>query len=115
MEMAIKQAAVIFLPDIDVNPIAPPKKQIMQGGGGGGDRSPLPASFGKLPKPSLTQYTPPVAVFNNMNPKLAMAPSILAPPDTPLPQAASETGMAAATVPGAAVVSEEARSGLAEA
>ena len=47
---------------------------------------PLPASFGKLPKPSLRQFTPPVAVYNNMNPKLPMEPTIIAPPDTPLPQ-----------------------------
>jgi TonB family protein len=46
----------------------------------------LPASFGKLPKASLTQFTPPVAVYNNMNPKLMMDPSILAPPDAVLPQ-----------------------------
>jgi len=63
-----------------------PKKQTMQGGGGGGDRSPLPASKGRLPKASLRQFTPPVAVYNNLNPKLAMEPSIIAPPDVTLPQ-----------------------------
>jgi TonB family protein len=62
----------------------------MQGGGGGGDRSALPASFGKLPKAALKQFTPPVAVYNNDNPKLAMEPSILAPPDTVLPQVNSD-------------------------
>jgi len=58
----------------------------MQGGGGGGDRSPLPASKGRLPKAALRQFTPPVAVYNNLNPKLAMEPSIIAPPDVTLPQ-----------------------------
>jgi len=58
----------------------------MQGGGGGGDRSPLPASKGKLPERSLRQFTPPVAVYNNLNPKLAMEPTIIAPPDVNLPQ-----------------------------
>ncbi len=55
------------------------------GGGGGGDRSPTPASKGRLPKPSLKQFTPPMAVVNNPNPKLVMDPTIIAPPDTPLP------------------------------
>ena len=62
------------------------KKQAMGGGGGGGDRSPLPASKGRLPKPSLKQFTPPMAVVNNPNPKLIMEPTIIAPPDTVLPQ-----------------------------
>jgi TonB family protein len=57
----------------------------MGGGGGGGDRSPLPASFGKLPKASLRQFTPPMAVINNPNPRLTMEPSIIAPPDVSLP------------------------------
>lgn len=60
-----------------------------QGGGGGGDRSSVPASRGKLPKPSLRQFTPPAAVVRNLDPKLAMDPSILAPPDVPLPQVTS--------------------------
>jgi TonB family protein len=65
-----------------------PKPQKMQGGGGGGDRSPLPAPKGKLPKPALKQFTPPVVVPNNPNPKLTMDPTIIAPPDVPLPQVA---------------------------
>jgi hypothetical protein len=82
----ITKMVPIFAP-VDLTPVdAAPKKQVMQGGGGGGDRSALPASFGKLPKASMRQFTPPVAVYNNMNPKLAMEPSIIAPPDTPLPQ-----------------------------
>jgi len=52
-----------------------PKPNKMQGGGGGGDRLPLPAAKGKLPKQSL-----------NLQPKLAMEPTIIAPPDVPLPQ-----------------------------
>ena len=64
-------------------------QQTVHGGGGGGDRSPLPASKGKLPKPALRQFTPPEAVVNNANPKLTAEPSILAPPDIPLPEVAS--------------------------
>jgi TonB family protein len=59
-----------------------PQPQASQGGGGGGDRSPLPASFGKLPKFALKQFTPPVAVFTNMNPKLAMEPTLIGDPNT---------------------------------
>ena len=56
----------------DLDPYMPkmaPKKQTMGGGGGGGDRSPLPASKGRLPKVSLRQFTPPMAVVNNPNPE----------------------------------------------
>jgi len=73
---------------IDIAPYQPKmaqQKQTMQGGGGGGDRSPTPASKGRLPKPSMRQFTPPMAVVNNPNPKLLMDPTIIAPPDTPLP------------------------------
>jgi periplasmic protein TonB len=59
-----------------------PKPAVHQGGGGGGDRSPLPASKGKLPRPALRQFVPPSAVINNPQPKLVMDASILAPPDT---------------------------------
>jgi TonB family protein len=84
----IKQAStLVFSPDIDpYMPKMAPKKQTMGGGGGGGDRSPLPASKGRLPKPSLRQFTPPMAVVNNPNPKLTMEPTIIAPPDVALPQ-----------------------------
>jgi len=83
-----KEAIQIFAP-VDIAPFQPkmaPKKQAMGGGGGGGDRSPLPASKGRLPKVNLRQFTPPMAVVNNPNPKLTMDPSIIAPPDVNLPQ-----------------------------
>jgi periplasmic protein TonB len=86
-QQVINKVVPIFAPSVDLAPPeALPKKQLMQGGGGGGDRSPLPASRGKLPRASLRQFTPPVAVYNNLNPKLMMEPTIIAPPDTPLPQ-----------------------------
>jgi len=81
-----KQAIEIFAP-VDISDYKP-KPQKMQGGGGGGDRSPLPASKGKLPKAALKQFTPPVVVPQNLNPKLTMDPTIIAPPDVPLPQVA---------------------------
>jgi protein TonB len=51
------------------------------GGGGGGDRSQLPATKGRAPKFKWTQFTPPEATIKNPNPKLAMDPSLLGPPD----------------------------------
>ncbi len=87
-QIAKKAFSSLIMPlDADVpQNTAPPKKNTLQGGGGGGDRSPLPASFGKLPKIAPRQFTPPVAVYNNMDPKLTMEPSIVAPPDLKLPQ-----------------------------
>ncbi len=55
------------------------------GGGGGGDRSPLPASQGRAPKFALRQFTPPMAVVANLDPKLAMEPTLIGPPDVQLP------------------------------
>jgi periplasmic protein TonB len=76
----------IFMPDIDPYvPKAEPKKVAMGGGGGGGDRSPIPQSKGRLPRQSLKQFTPPMAVVNNPNPKLVMEPTIVVPPDVSLP------------------------------
>lgn len=83
---AMKNTVTLIAPDISpYEPKMAAQKQAMGGGGGGGDRSPLPASKGRLPKPSPKQFTPPVAVINNPQPKLMMEPTILAPENTPLP------------------------------
>jgi protein TonB len=51
------------------------------GGGGGNNHTLTPTSKGKLPKFTMTQFTPPQAKIENLNPKLAMDPSLLGPPD----------------------------------
>ena len=51
------------------------------GGGGGNNHTLTPTSKGKLPKFRYTQFTPPQAKIENLNPKLAMDPSLLGPPD----------------------------------
>ena len=87
VQQAAKNAVTLMMP-LDIDPYQPkmaPKKDTMGGGGGGGDRSPLPASKGRLPKQSLRQFTPPMAVVNNPNPRLTMEPSIIVPPDVQLP------------------------------
>jgi protein TonB len=60
----------------------------MGGGGGGGARSPLPASKGAIPKFAKQQLAPPMAVLPNLNPKLAVQPDLLGPPELKLPQMA---------------------------
>src|ERR1022692_3325281 len=90
---AVQDKVKEYIPLISPIDVAPPdaavKPKTMQGGGGGGDRSPLPASKGRLPKQSLRQFTPPMAVVNNLNPKLMMEPSIIVPPDVKLPDCPS--------------------------
>lgn len=83
---AVKQSVSLVLPMDAPPPIAPVKPKTMQGGGGGGDRSPLPASKGRLPKAAVRQFVPPQAVQANLNAKTTFEPSILAPPDVHLPQ-----------------------------
>jgi periplasmic protein TonB len=55
------------------------------GGGGGNNHTLTPTSKGKLPKFTMTQFTPPQAKIENLNPKLAMDPSLLGPPDLKVP------------------------------
>jgi len=85
VQQTVKQAVVLFTPVDTALSDFKPKPAAMHGGGGGGDRSPLPASKGRLPKAALRQFTPPAVVYNNLNPRLAMEPSIIAPPDVTLP------------------------------
>jgi periplasmic protein TonB len=56
------------------------------GGGGSGDRSPLPASKGRLPRVAPRQFTPPAVVLHNMDPKLPMEPTLVMSADVRLPQ-----------------------------
>ncbi|MFZ3214808.1 MAG: energy transducer TonB [Candidatus Acidiferrales bacterium] len=65
-------------------PKLPPGAKKAGGGGGGGSHDVLPASRGKLPKFSMTQFTPP-KVVTNPNARLAMTPTVLGPPDLKLP------------------------------
>jgi len=51
------------------------------GGGGANDHTLTPVNKGKLPKFKMTQFTPPQVRPVNPNPKLAMDPSLLGPPD----------------------------------
>ena len=71
---------------VDISPyILPPSSSKAGGGGGGGDRDKLAASKGALPKSSREQITPPAVVIRNEAPKLAVDPSVVVPPNIPLP------------------------------
>lgn len=86
VQQAVQHSVVLIAPDLaPYVPEMKPQKQTMGGGGGGGDRSPLPASKGRLPKMAPKQFTPPMAVVNNPNPKMAIDPTIIGPPDMKLP------------------------------
>jgi protein TonB len=81
-----KKVVSLVAPDIAAYiPRMAAQREQIGGGGGGGDRSQTPASKGRLPRPSLKQFTPPMAVVNNPSPKLLMDSGIIAPPDTVLP------------------------------
>jgi TonB family protein len=80
------QGLVQIIPLFDPKPYESKAPRNGNGGGGGGDRSPVPASKGRLPKAALRQFTPPAAVVPNADPKLSIDPSIVAPPDLNLPQ-----------------------------
>lgn len=58
----------------------PPAHQEAAGGGGGGDHDKLPAPQGRLPKLAMEQITPPALVVRNEHPKLAVEPTVVAPP-----------------------------------
>ena len=71
-----------------INPFEPkmaPKKDLSGGGGGGGSKAPTPVSQGKLPKPAPKQFVPPM-IATVEHPKIAIDPTIIAPPDANLPQ-----------------------------
>jgi TonB family protein len=80
-----KETVVLIAPD-DIPPL-PVSKTVSGGGGGGGDRDKLQASPGKLPKASMQQITPPMAVVRNPEPKLPVPPTVILPPEIHLQQA----------------------------
>jgi TonB family protein len=84
------QQVTLVAPDIsEYMPISSKKNDTVGGGGGGGDHDKLVAPKGKLPKFSMQQITPPAMVIRNENPKLAVEPTVVVPPQVKLPQVAS--------------------------
>jgi periplasmic protein TonB len=88
-----KHTVTAIAQKVDVTPIydgdlpaLKPSPTRAGGGGGGGDRDVLAASKGKLPKFSMEQITPPVAVIRNDHPKLAVDPTVVIPPQVQMAQ-----------------------------
>jgi len=81
----VRQRETVILiapsPDSYAMPVA---KKIVAGGGGGGDHDRLPAIKGRLPKLAMHQITPPAIVLRNDHPKLAVAPTVVVPPQVRL-------------------------------
>jgi protein TonB len=74
--------------EVDLSPyILPPSKEISGGGGGGGSHEKRPATKGALPKAAKVQIAPPAAVLPTEQPKLAVTPTVVVPPQIKLPQA----------------------------
>jgi protein TonB len=87
VQQKAKETITLIAPDLaPYEPPAAKQNKKMGGGGGGGDKSLLQASKGKLPKIAPKQFTPPMAVVNNPDPKLVMEPTIMVQPNAPLPQ-----------------------------
>lgn len=85
VQKAVQEQIQLIAPDL--SPYKPTaKKEPMGGGGGGGDRSPTPASKGKLPRLSDKQFVPPMAVVHNPDPKLVMEPTLIIQPDANIPK-----------------------------
>lgn len=69
---------------IDISPYVaklPAGNNKAGGGGGANDHTMTPVNKGKLPKFKMTQFSAPLVKPINPNPKLAMDPSLLGPPD----------------------------------
>lgn len=86
VQQTVRESVSLVAPDLAPYLPTQPKAQAMGGGGGGGDRSPLPPSKGKLPKPAPRQFTPPAAVVHNEDPKLIMEPTLQIQADANLPK-----------------------------
>lgn len=81
----VKENVTLVAPDLSAYMPTPAKPKLSGGGGGGGNNNPLPVNKGKLPRPDLKQFTPPTQEILNPDPKLVMEPTVIVPPDTPLP------------------------------
>src|SRR5712692_2288648 len=85
---SIQAKNTVDITPIDLSPYVsklPAGAKKAGGGGGANDHTLTPPTKGKLPKFKWTQFTPPQVKIQNPNPKLAMDPSLLGPPDLKVP------------------------------
>jgi TonB family protein len=88
VEKPKEQVTLIAPPLSDYKPVMQPQvvhKQELAGGGGGGEHAKIFESKGHLPKIAPQQFTPPTVEIRNEHPKLAMEPTVVAPPNVKLP------------------------------
>jgi periplasmic protein TonB len=78
-QRATRQTVTLIAPSPDTYTM-PVAKTVVSGGGGGGDRDPIPVPKGHPPKAALQQITPPAIVMRNEKPRLAVEPTVVAPP-----------------------------------
>jgi periplasmic protein TonB len=78
-EVAPHETVTLIAPSPDSYAL-PVSTKIASGGGGGGDRDRLPAPKARLPKPAPQQITPPAMLVHNEQPKLAVQPTVVVPP-----------------------------------
>ena len=78
-----RQAVTLIAPSPESYAL-PVSKKVISGGGGGGDHDAIPAPKGQPPKAVLQQITPPAIVIRNEKPKLAVQPTVVAPPQVHL-------------------------------
>ena len=86
VQQTVRESVSLVAPNLEAYMPAAAQPKPAGGGGGGGNNNPLPVNKGKLPKASMKQFTPPSQEILNPNPKLVMEPTVIAPPDAPLPQ-----------------------------
>ena len=88
VQKLVKDHVSLVAPLSAYTPKQPPKQNSSGGGGGGGTKAPTPVSEGRLPKPAAKQFVPPM-IAQVDHPKIAIDPTIIAPPDVVLPQSNS--------------------------
>jgi TonB family protein len=84
-EQITQQVVSLVVPKLSDIPL-PVSRNVVGGGGGGGDRDKLMTPKGSPPKFAAEQFTPPVMVIRNPEPKLPMEPTVVGPPQLVLPQ-----------------------------
>src|SRR4051794_1457082 len=82
------QTISLVAPDVSqYMPLSQKKNDTLSGGGGGGDHSKIQPPKGRLPKFAMEQVTPPAMVIRNDNPKLAVEPTVVVPPQVKMASA----------------------------
>jgi TonB family protein len=82
-----QETLTYIVPLSDYEPVMQPKisQKPLAGGGGGGEKAKVLESKGHLPKIAKEQFTPPTVEIRDLKPKLAMEPTVVAPPTVKLP------------------------------